>query len=223
MPRLTAPKTCRGARGSKRGPAPSACSLGDVAARRRSAGYRTARSRAAVPRAADAWCPCPGTRHDVPPALCDRGDAGLASPRRRSRLTPARGVGRADATIHAPTYSSDHAEYIVPLIYKQSKTTELLKEDPASQRWHREPRWKPVLDVQVCPFFDVLLINPSFFLHIPPVATWEWLLLSACQFRRIAAGQRFSFCLVLRSSLSYPSIPRTSCLSRRRSCRSLLP
>nr|MDO8083525.1 hypothetical protein [Candidatus Sigynarchaeum springense] len=97
MPKLTAPGHYRGARGSKRGPAPSACGLGDVAARRRSAGYRPSRSRAAVPRAAKAWCPCPGTRHDVPLARCCRGDAELRSPRRRSRLTSARVAGRAGA------------------------------------------------------------------------------------------------------------------------------
>ncbi len=159
MPRLSAPKSCWGDHGSKRGPSPSACSLGDVAARRRSAGYRTSRSRAAVPRAARAWCPCPGTRHDVPLARCCRGDAGLPSPRRRSRLTSTRVAGRAGAGIDAPGDRPVHTEYDDPALYKPPKTAGFLNKAVARRREHREPRWKPVLGAQDCPSFDVLLIN----------------------------------------------------------------
>ncbi len=156
MPRLIAPKTCRGACGSKRGPSPSAYSLGDVAARRRSAGYRQSRSRAAKPHAARAWCPCPGTRHDVPLARCDRGDAGLASPRRRSRLTSARVARRAGTEIDATGDRPIHAEHDDPVLYKPLKTAEFLNVSLTTQSEHREPRWKPVCDVQDCLSFNEL-------------------------------------------------------------------
>ena len=140
MPKLIAPKTCRGARGSKRGPAPSAYSLGDVVARRRSAGYRPSRSRAAVPRAARAWYPCPGTRHDVPLARCYRGDAELASPRRRSRLTSARVAGRAVAAGNAAGDRPVHAGHDDPVTYKAVGSAEYLDDGLAAQRQHRGPR-----------------------------------------------------------------------------------
>ncbi len=150
MPRLIAPKTCRGTRGLKREPSPLAYSLGDVAARRRSAGYRQSRSRAAMPHAARACCPCPGTRHDVPLARCCHGDTGLPSPRRRSRLTSARVAGRAVAGIDAPGDRPVHTEHDIPVLYKPLKTVEFLNGSLTTQSEHREPRWKPVRDVQDC-------------------------------------------------------------------------
>jgi MFS family permease len=63
---IKSPGGSSGLRGPERGPSPSACSLGDVATRRCSAGRRKSRSRAKGPRAASAWCPCPGARHVVP-------------------------------------------------------------------------------------------------------------------------------------------------------------
>ena len=96
--------------GPERGLSPSAYSFGDGVARRWSAGCRQARSRAKGQRAAQAWCPCPGTRHDVSRVSRGRDGAGLPSPRRRSRLTSTRGIGRANASIEAPGKPTVHLE-----------------------------------------------------------------------------------------------------------------
>ncbi len=156
MPKLIAPGSYRGARGSKREPSLSACSLGDIAARRCSAGYRPSRSREAVPRAARAWCPCPGTRHDVPLARCCRGDAGLPSPRRRSRLTSARVAGRAGAAIQAPDALPVHAgrDDLVP--YKQRDPAEFLN------AWHRVATASPGTTMEAharCPRLSKFLLT----------------------------------------------------------------
>ena len=161
MPRLTAPETYRGIHGSKRGPALSACSLRDVAARRRPAGYRQVRSRVKSPRAAGACHPCPGTRHDVPRVRCGRGDAGLPSPRRCSRLTSARGVGRADAATEAPGNRPVHVEHDDIELLKPLSTPEFLNRNMTPQRAYQERLGGPTRDVQDYPSFYELLIHPS--------------------------------------------------------------
>jgi len=128
MPRLTAPETYRGTRGSKREPALSAYGLRDCAARRHTAGYRQARSRVIWSRAAQARVPCPGTRHDVPQVCCDGSDVEPAGPRRCSRLTSARGDRRARAAIEAPGNRPVHVENDDHGSYKPPSTTEFLIE-----------------------------------------------------------------------------------------------
>jgi len=160
MPRLNAPGTHRGTGGPKRGPSPSACNLGDVAARRRSAGHRESRSRATWSHAARAWSPCPGARHDVPLVRCGRGDAGLPSPRRRSRLTSTRGVGRADAADEAAGNKPVHAERGDPALFKPRRTAEFLSTGLTAQRQRREPRRRLAGDVQDCQGFSELYMNP---------------------------------------------------------------
>ncbi len=64
MPRLIAPKTCRGVRGSKRGPSPSAYSLGDVARHdvvRRGIANRVHARRCRTRREHGVHAPVPGT------------------------------------------------------------------------------------------------------------------------------------------------------------------
>jgi hypothetical protein len=94
---ITSPGGMPGLFGPERGPSPLACSLGDVAARRRPAGYRQARARATWSRAAGACHPCPGTRPRVPRGYFSRSDAEPVGPRRCPNFTSIRGGSRGDA------------------------------------------------------------------------------------------------------------------------------
>ena len=137
MPRLAAPETYRGFCGSKRGPALSAYSLRDIAIRLRTAGYRQARTRAKLPRAAGACHPCPGTRHDVLQVRCSRGDAVPVGPRRCQCFTSNRGGARCSTRARDARCPSRSGERAASYLYKQPTPCEFLNMQCWSWRGRR--------------------------------------------------------------------------------------
>ena len=148
---IKSPGGSMGADGPERGPSPTACSLGDVAARQRPAGHRKERSRARRQRAAGAWCPCPGARHVVPRGWLGRGGAAPAGPRRCQLFTSDRGGSRGEPRARGAWCPSRPTRGSAPELYKPTSPTEFLDTATSAWRGHRRPHGRFQVDVHICP------------------------------------------------------------------------